>query len=102
MFHTLRVADVVEETHDAKSIIFDVGRHLACVLAHAAGQFLTIEVGWQGEELRRSFSLASSPDCDDAPKVTVKRVREGRVSNWINDRVRPGDVLSVMPPEGRF
>jgi 3-ketosteroid 9alpha-monooxygenase subunit B len=102
MFHQLRVAEVVEETRDARSIVFEVPGRLASLFAYRAGQFLTIEVELQGERLRRCYSLASSPDCDAAPKVTVKRVRDGRVSNWINDRVRAGDVLPVMPPEGRF
>jgi 3-ketosteroid 9alpha-monooxygenase subunit B len=102
MFHQLRVAGIVEETHDAKSIVFDVPAKLASAFAYRAGQFLTIEVDLQGDRLRRCYSLASSPDCDGAPKVTVKRVRDGRVSNWINDCVRAGDVLAVMSPEGRF
>jgi 3-ketosteroid 9alpha-monooxygenase subunit B len=101
-FHALRVADVIDETHDAKSIVFAIPEGLRQVFRYRAGQFLTLEVPWAGAMIRRCYSLASSPQCDPAPKVTVKRVKDGRASNWLNDNVRPGDTLSVLPPEGRF
>jgi 3-ketosteroid 9alpha-monooxygenase subunit B len=102
MFHAIAVADVIEETHDAKSIVFAIPEALGPVFRYRAGQFLTLEVPWAGAMLRRCYSLASSPQCDPAPKVTVKRVTDGRASNWLNDNVRAGDTLSVLPPEGRF
>jgi len=102
MFHPVRVARIVEETADAKSIVLDVPPALAADFAYRAGQFVTVEVELGGERLRRCYSLASSPDCDGEHKVTVKRTRGGRVSNWLNDALRVGDVLSVLRPEGRF
>jgi 3-ketosteroid 9alpha-monooxygenase subunit B len=102
MFHSLRVAEVIEETEEARSIVFEVPPQLAAAFTYRAGQFVTIEVDCGSERLRRCYSLASSPECGEAPKVTVKRVRGGRVSNWLNDHLRPGQVLPVMPPEGRF
>jgi 3-ketosteroid 9alpha-monooxygenase subunit B len=102
MFHELRVASIVQETPDAKSIVLDVPESLAPGFEYRAGQFVTVEVEIDGERLRRSYSLASSPDSERVHKVTVKRVRGGRVSCWLNDRLREGDVLSVTRPEGRF
>jgi 3-ketosteroid 9alpha-monooxygenase subunit B len=52
--------------------------------------------------LTRSYSLASSPHCDSEHKFTVKRIADGRVSNWINDHVKPGEQLMVAPPAGLF
>src|SRR5579883_1218975 len=101
-YHPLAVARVVDETHDAKSIVFAIPEKLRQAFEYKAGQFLTLEIPWQGMTLRRCYSLASSPDQDNEHKVTVKRVDGGRVSNWINDRLRVGDVVSVLPPEGRF
>jgi 3-ketosteroid 9alpha-monooxygenase subunit B len=102
MFHPVRVARIVEETADARSIVLDVPPALAADFAYRAGQFVTVEVELGGERLRRCYSLASSPDCDGEHKVTVKRTRRGRVSSWLNDSLKAGDVLSVLRPEGRF
>jgi 3-ketosteroid 9alpha-monooxygenase subunit B len=101
-FHQLVVARVVDETSDARSIVLAVPPALRSVFAYQAGQFVTLEVEHGGAKLRRCYSLASSPASDGEHKVTVKRVMGGRVSNWLNDRLREGDVLSVLPPEGRF
>lgn len=102
MFHELPVARIVEETPEAKSIVLGVPPGLAPELEYRAGQFVTLELELEGERLRRCYSLASSPDCESEHKITVKRTAGGRVSNWLNDHLRVGDVLSVMPPEGRF
>src|SRR5271165_1805580 len=102
MFHSLSVAAIVDETADAKSIVFDVPSALSGAFDYRAGQFLTVEVDCAGERLRRCYSLASAPGWDRDPKVTVKRVPGGRVSKWLHDRLRVGDVLRVKGPEGRF
>lgn len=101
-YHPLQVARIVQETADARSIVFAVPRQLKPLFEYQAGQFLTLEVEHEGATLRRCYSLASSPVCEDEHKVTVKRVQGGRVSNWLNDRLREGDTVSVLPPEGRF
>jgi 3-ketosteroid 9alpha-monooxygenase subunit B len=100
--HELRVARVVAETHDAISIVLEVAPELAQAFRYRAGQFLTFKVPWQGRVLVRSYSLSSSPDVDREIKVTVKRVDGGRISNWMNDTVRPGTPLMVVPPAGLF
>jgi 3-ketosteroid 9alpha-monooxygenase subunit B len=100
--YPLKVSRVVEETPDARSIVFDVPERLREIFRYQAGQFLTLEVSMGENLLRRCYSLASSPDCDPEHKVTVKRVDKGKVSNFINDKVRAGDTLFVLPPEGRF
>ena len=101
-FHPLPVARIVQETSDSRSIVFAVPRSLRPLFEYQAGQFLTLEVEYEGAKLRRCYSLASSPVCEDEHKVTVKRVEGGRISNWLNDRLREGDSVSVLPPEGRF
>jgi 3-ketosteroid 9alpha-monooxygenase subunit B len=101
-FHPLRVARIIDETHDARSIVFEIPAHLAHVFEYRAGQFLTLEIPHDGLRLRRCYSLASAPETDREHKVTVKRVAGGRASNWLHDGLREGDVVSVLPPEGRF
>jgi 3-ketosteroid 9alpha-monooxygenase subunit B len=100
--YPLTVSRVIDETHDARSIVFDVPEKLRDVFRYQAGQFLTLEVPLGDKLLRRCYSLASSSDCDPEHKVTVKRVEHGKVSNFVNDQVRAGDTLFVLPPEGRF
>jgi 3-ketosteroid 9alpha-monooxygenase subunit B len=96
------VAQVVDETADARSLVLDVPEPLRSHFAYRAGQFLTFRVPVDGKRLVRCYSLASAPEADGGWKVTVKRVAAGRVSNWMNDAVREGDVLEVMRPAGLF
>jgi 3-ketosteroid 9alpha-monooxygenase subunit B len=101
-FHTLEIAGIVQETHDARSFILAVPDSLRETFQYRAGQFLTFEVPWNGMDLRRSYSLSSAPETDAWPKVTVKRVDQGRISNWFNDQLKVGDSIRVQAPEGRF
>jgi 3-ketosteroid 9alpha-monooxygenase subunit B len=101
-FYELQVAGIVQETHDARSFVFKVPESLREAFRYRSGQFLTFEIPWNGMRLRRCYSLSSSPETDAWPKVTVKRVEEGRVSNWFNDNLNVGDAILVQPPEGRF
>jgi 3-ketosteroid 9alpha-monooxygenase subunit B len=101
-YHHLRVEKVVDETADACSIIFEIPEDVAATFRYKAGQFLTLKIPYQGKSLVRCYSLASSPDCDSEHKVTVKRIDDGRISNWINDNLAKGDVVEVLPPGGLF
>jgi len=102
MFHSLRVAALVEETPDARSVVFDVPPSLREEFAYLSGQFLTLRVDCGGELLQRCYSLSSAPGLDRDHRVTVKRVQGGRVSGWVLDRMRVGDRVDVMGPQGRF
>jgi len=101
-YHPLRVARVVEETADACSVVFDIPDALRDAFRYEAGQFLTLRIPYQGKPLVRCYSLASSPVCEDEHKVTIKRVVDGRISNWINDHLNVGDTVDVLPPGGLF
>ena len=101
-FHPLRVRDVVQETADTCSLVLELPEKLVDAFAYKAGQFVTFRVTVDGEQQLRSYSMSSSPDVDDRFCVTVKRVPGGVVSNWINDNVKPGDVLDTTCPAGHF
>lgn len=101
-YYRLRVTSVIEETHDSKSIVLDVPAEQAERFSYQAGQFLSFRVEVDGHRLVRCYSLASAPGIDPAHKVTVKRVVDGRASNWMNDHVEAGTELEVMPPNGVF
>ncbi|WP_420213207.1 2Fe-2S iron-sulfur cluster-binding protein [Burkholderia aenigmatica] len=101
-FHRLTVADVIAESDDACSFVFDVPAALRDAFAYRPGQFLTLNVPCADATVARCYSLSSAPGIDAAPKITVKRVRDGRASNWLCDRVKAGDALDVLPPAGVF
>jgi 3-ketosteroid 9alpha-monooxygenase subunit B len=101
-YHALEVVDVVDETADTRSFVLDIPPALEKTFAYAAGQFCTFRATIGGESVARCYSMSSSPDTGDRYTVTVKRVPEGRMSNWMNDALAPGDTIEVMPPAGLF
>jgi 3-ketosteroid 9alpha-monooxygenase subunit B len=99
----LSVIDVIEESHDARSLVFAVTEEDRHRLSYRPGQFLTLRLpGDAGSSVARCYSLASSPHTDSAPKVTIKRVVGGFGSNWLCDNVSAGDVIEALPPSGLF
>ncbi|MFM0664013.1 2Fe-2S iron-sulfur cluster-binding protein [Paraburkholderia sediminicola] len=101
-FHRLKVADVIAESADARSFVFELPQALHDAFSYRPGQFLTLKVPCADATVQRCYSLSSAPGIDRAPKITVKRVRDGRVSNWMCDSIQPGDELDVMAPAGVF
>lgn len=97
----LQVQKIVQETFDSVSIFF--WHPLSEQIKYKSGQFLTVLVpDGTGKKIRRSYSMSSSPVADTAVAITVKRVEGGVVSNYLNDKVKPGDFLEVLEPMGRF
>lgn len=100
--YVLTVADVIEETADARSVVFDVPEDLREVFAFKPGQFLTVAVPSEKTGLAaRCYSLSSTPGSGEH-KITVKRTADGYASNWIAEHVKKGDQLRVLPPSGIF
>lgn len=103
VFHTLPVAETHGEIDGAaKTVIFSVPAALTETFAWKPGQHITLRFTLNGEEVRRSYSISSSPDANEPLRITVKRVAGGLVSNHINDVIKPGDTIDVMPPFGSF
>jgi ring-1,2-phenylacetyl-CoA epoxidase subunit PaaE len=100
-FHSLEVAEIVEETADARSIRFAVPPELAETYRYRAGQHVALRTFIGGEEVRRNYSLCTAPH-EGALKVTVKAIAGGAFSNWVARELKPGDHLDVMPPHGSF
>lgn len=95
----LTVADVIDETSDARSIVFAAPE----TFRYRPGQFLTLRIPSERTgSVARCYSLASSPHRDEPPKVTVKRTSDGYGSNWVCDNVAVGDTIEVLPPSGTF
>lgn len=105
----LQVADVVDETADARSLVFKVPDGPGATpiptdrLRYAPGQFLTLRVpSDRTGSVARCYSLCSSPFTDDALTVTVKRTVDGYASNWLCDNAHPGMKIHVLAPSGTF
>jgi len=101
-YFELSVERVIDETHDTRSVVLGIPAPLEPIFAYRAGQFLSFGVTIGDHHLVRCYSLASSPDTESEHKVTIKRVDDGRVSNWFHDQLAAGDVLHVMKPAGHF
>ena len=100
-FHSLRVKEIEKTTADCSVITFDVDEKLIKDFAYKQGQYLTMKADINGEEVRRSYSLCSSP-LDNEWKVAVKKIEDGKFSTFANDVLKQGDTLEVMPPNGKF
>jgi len=100
-FQTLEIVEVRRETPDAISVTLAVPQALRDAFRFKPGQHLTLRTMLAGEEQRRTYSICCGPD-DAHLRVAIKRVAEGRFSNWANDTLKAGAGLEVMPPAGRF
>ena len=100
-FHELTVTQVRRETDGCVSVAFEVPEALAGAYRFVQGQFLTLRRDFDGEEVRRSYSICSGPG-EGELRIAVKEVPDGRFSGWINKELEAGDTLSVMTPDGRF
>ncbi len=101
-FHTLTVADVKRETPDCVSIAFEIPASLKDEYNYIQGQYLTLKLTVKGEEIRRSYSLCSSPVADNELRIAVKKVLEGKGSGFLNGGLNKGDKVEVMTPMGNF
>jgi ring-1,2-phenylacetyl-CoA epoxidase subunit PaaE len=100
-FHRLTVADVRRETPDAISVSFAVPPELIDAYRFDPGQYLTLRVTIGGEEVRRSYSICTAPE-DGELRIGIRRIEGGAFSTWAHDHLRPGAVIDVMTPTGRF
>lgn len=100
-FHNLKVADIYKETSDTSVITFEIPKSSQEVFKFRQGQHLTLKADINGEDVRRSYSLCSSP-LENKWKVAVKLIPGGKFSTFVNEELKAGDYLEVMPPSGNF
>ncbi len=100
-FHPLKIRSVRPDTDEAVIVSFDVPSELAAAFRFTQGQHLTLRNTVEGSDERRSYSICAGID-DGELRVGVRKVPGGRFSTWINESLKPGDTIHVMPPEGRF
>lgn len=97
---TLVCCHVRQETHDVKSFFFKAPGERAFVFE--PGQFITLELDIDGEQINRCYTISSAPTRPHTISITVKRVPGGKVSNWLHDTVVAGTTVRVLGPSGEF
>ncbi len=100
-FQALKIIDKREETPEARSFILEIPEGLKDHYSFTPGQYLTVRVNIGGKEYRRAYSIFTAPFEDDFG-FTVKRLKNGTVSEYIIESLNVGDTIEVMEPEGRF
>ena len=104
-FHDLQVANITPEAAGAVAITLQVPTELQSGFNFKAGQFLTLRATIEGNDVRRSYSISSSEDSfkkTGTLEVGIRPVQGGVFSNWATTQLKVGDVLRVMPADGRF
>lgn len=100
-FHTLKIKDITKEMPDCVSVALDITPELKSSFQYQAGQYITFKKVIQDEEVRRSYSLCSSPLEDDF-RVAIKQIKGGLFSTFANQDLKIGDEVEVMTPMGNF
>ena len=100
-FHTLNIKDITRQTDQCVSITFAVPDHLKEDYKFKAGQYITLKTDIDGKEVRRDYSLCTSPSSGNLT-VAVKEVENGTFSKYANQVLKVGDTLDVAQPQGRF
>lgn len=98
--YSLTLSAIHDETKDAYTLRFVT--HEAVFTQYKPGQYLTLKLVINGEQVRRAFSLCTSPSYDKDLAVMIKRVEGGKASNYLRDNLKVGDTIDVFPPMGNF
>ncbi len=100
-FYKLSIKEVRRETANAVSVLFNVPAELKDHYKFVAGQYINLKLTLDGEEIRRAYSICSSPQSGEL-RIAIKSVSVGAFSNFANNKMKAGDVLEVGTPEGKF
>ncbi|WP_440879694.1 2Fe-2S iron-sulfur cluster-binding protein [Tenacibaculum sp. C7A-26P2] len=100
-FYRLPIKKIIKETVDSVSILFDIPKELKDNFSFKAGQYVTLKKKINGEDIRRAYSICSSPSSGEL-KVAVKAVENGKFSLFATTKLNKGDQLEVSEPEGKF
>ncbi len=100
-FHKIEVKDVYKETKDCSVVSFNIPKELQETFKYKQGQYLTLKTIINDEDIRRSYSLCSSP-IDNEWKVAIKQIPGGIFSTYANTELKAGDSLDIMVPSGEF
>lgn len=100
-FYKLHIKEVKHETPNAISVAFTIPAELQSAYQFTAGQYVNLKLTLDGEEIRRAYSICSSPNSGEL-RIAIKSVKSGLFSKFANDHLKTGDIVEVSQPEGRF
>ena len=100
-FHSLRIKQIRKETPECVSVVFDIPESLRDRFRFKQGQSLTMRASFGDTEVRRTYSICSSP-LENEVRVAIKKVEGGLFSRFANEQLKEGDMLEVMEPVGKF
>jgi ring-1,2-phenylacetyl-CoA epoxidase subunit PaaE len=100
-FHSLLIKDIRRETADCVSIAFAIPAEKTALFQFTQGQYISLKKDIDGKDIRRSYSICSSP-LDNEMRVAIKKVSGGIFSTYANTELTIGDSLEIMPPLGKF
>lgn len=100
-FYKLQIKEVKHETPTAVSIVFNVPNELQSAYKFIAGQYVNLKLTLDGQEIRRAYSVCSSPNSGEL-RIAIKSVKNGHFSKFANENLKVGDILEVGQPEGKF
>jgi len=100
-FYKLTIKEVRRETPSAVSVLFNVPLEFKDFYRFVAGQYINLKLTLDGHEIRRAYSICSSPESSEL-RIAVKEVKNGTFSAFANSKLKAGDTLEVGTPEGKF
>lgn len=101
-FYKIKIKEIRKETKNAKTFILNIPVNKKAYFKYKPGQHIVVKIQIDGKEYRRSYSIINCPFSEDEFAITVKRIKNGIVSNFLNNEIKKGDELEIMPPEGNF
>lgn len=100
-FYKVNIQEVKQETANAVSVVFDIPENLKYDFNFTAGQYITLQKELNGEEIRRAYSICSTPKSNEI-RVAIKKVENGTFSVYATSSLKAGDEIEISIPEGRF
>jgi ring-1,2-phenylacetyl-CoA epoxidase subunit PaaE len=100
-FYKLQIKEVTKETESSVSVVFNIPLELKPNFEYIAGQYINLKLKLDGEELRRAYSICSSPNSGEL-RIAIKAIKNGTFSKFANTDLKVGDLIEVGTPEGKF
>ncbi|NVJ88547.1 MAG: ferredoxin--NADP reductase [Flavobacteriaceae bacterium] len=100
-FNKVNIKEIKQETANAVSVVFDIPENLKDEFSFTAGQYITLQHNINGKNVRRAYSICSTPKSGEV-RVAIKKVEKGTFSVYATSELKEGDTIEISTPEGRF